>query len=200
MDGGCFNFSGREGSWVEECHFEALGDDNLIVKGYPAYCINAVDASTFDLVHAAVRFERLQPTVGFYQDLEEDDKWQVQPGDTLTVMDPLGRAIAARPVVVEVEKTDRGVRVCVDRSIRGLRAGVDYEESLTFFSEDCCLSGFVVKNNFFRSAVRFGLLLKSHDGLVEGNHFEGHSEQATAMENNCQEFNGIPYNLLIRNN
>jgi hypothetical protein len=51
-------FSGRGGPWVEDCRFEAIGDDNLIIKGFRAHCINIVDACTFDLVHGAGRFNR----------------------------------------------------------------------------------------------------------------------------------------------
>lgn len=197
---GCFNFSGREGPWVEDCHFEAIGDDNLIIKGYRAHCINVVDPYTFDLVHGGARFNRPQRDYTFYQTADTDRKWQVRTGDTLTVMDPLKREIASRPVVVEVEKQEFGIRVRADRKIPDLRTGTDYEKSLAFFNDDCCLAGFVVKNNVFKSAVRFGFLLKSHDGLIEGNHFEGNSDQAICMLNTYQEYNGIPSNLTIRKN
>ena len=197
---GCFNFGGREGPWVEDCYFEALGDDNLIIKGYPAYCINVVDAYTFDLVHAEARFIRPQPDIEAYRSWDKDDKWMVQPGDTLTVMDPVERAIASRPVVLEVNDLANGVRVRVDRKIPGLRAGTDYEKASTFFNDDACLSGFVVRNNVFKSAVRFGFLLQSHDGLVENNLFERHSDQSICIINSYQEFHSIPSNLLIRGN
>ena len=102
--------------------------------------------------------------------------------------------------MVDIDDAGTGVRVRVDRKIPNLRTGYDYEKSLSFLNDDCCQSGFVVKNNVFKSALRFGFLLKSHDGLVEGNHFEGHSDQAICMLNTYQEFNGIPSNLLIRKN
>ncbi len=197
---GCFNFGGREGPWVEDCYFEALGDDNLIIKGFRAYCINVVDPYTFDLVHAILRFVKDQPDFAFYQKRDEENKWMVQPGDTLTVMDPVKREIVSRPRVVEAKKIKYGVRVRVDRKIPGLRVGTDYEKSLSFLNKDACLPGFVVRNNVFKSAVRFGFLLKSHDGLIEGNVFERHSDQSVCILNTYQEFNGIPYNLLIRNN
>ncbi len=197
---GCFNFGGREGPWVEDCYFEALGDDNLVVKGFRAYCIQVLDPFTFDLVHARLRFDRPQPGFDFYRRRDGDNKWMVQPGDTLTVMDPVEKAIVSRPVAVEVTELEFGVRVRVDRKIPGLRVGTDYEKSLSFLNDDACLPGFVVRNNVFKSAVRFGFLLKSHDGLVEGNLFERHSDQSICMLNTYQEFNGIPSNLLLRDN
>ncbi|TRZ92213.1 hypothetical protein D4R89_01580 [bacterium] len=197
---GCFNFGGREGPWVEGCYFEALADDNLIIKGFPGYCINVVDPYTFDLVHAEGRFDWPQSDLEAYRRRDEDNKWMVQPGDTLTVMDPVERAIASRPVVLEVNDLTYGVRVRVDRKIPGLRAGTDYEKASSFFNDDACLSGFVVRNNVFKSAVRFGFLLKSHDGLVENNLFERHSDQSICALNTYQEFNNIPSNLLIRGN
>ena len=197
---GCFNFGGREGPWVEGCYFEALADDNLIIKGYPAYCINVVDSHTFDLVHARLRFDWHQPDLEAYRRRDKNHKWMVQPGDTLTVMDPVERAIASRPVVLEVNDLSNGVRVRVDRKIPGLRAGTDFEKAATFFNDDACLAGFVVRNNVFKSAVRFGFLLKSHDGLVENNLFERHSDQSICALNTYQEYNNIPSNLLIRGN
>lgn len=198
---GCFNFGGREGPWVEDCHFEALGDDNLIVKGYRGHCINVVDPYTFDLVHANLRFVRPQPSFQDYLRRDQDNKWMAEPGDTLTVMDLGIREIVSRPVVLEVNNIAHGVRVRVDRRIPGLRAGTDYEKDLSFLNEDACQPGFVVMNNVFKSAVRFGFLLKSHDGLVAGNVFEGNSDQAICILNTYQEFNGgTPANLLIRDN
>jgi hypothetical protein len=197
---GCFMFSGRGGPWVEDCRFEAIGDDNLIIKGFRAHCINIVDVYTFDLVHGAGRFNRPQPDFASYLTRDEHHNWQAQPGDTLTVMDPRERTIACRPVVTEVDELQYGVRIHVDRKIPNLRVGTDYEDALAFFNDDCCLSGFVVRNNVFKNAIRFGFLLKSHDGLVEGNHFEGNSDQAICMLNTYQEYNGIPYNLIIRKN
>ena len=35
---------------------------------------------------------------------------------------------------------------------------------------------------------------------MEGNHFEGNSDQAICMLNTYQEYNGILYNLIIRKN
>jgi hypothetical protein len=197
---GCFMFSGREGPWVEDCYFEAIGDDNLIIKSFRAHCINVVDPNTFDLVHGTGRFDRPQPDFASFLTRDRDHKWQVQPGDALTVMDPRQRAIASRPVVTKVEELHYGVRVRVDREIPNLRVGTDYEDALAFFNDDCSLAGFVVRNNVFKNAVRFGFLLKSHDGLIEGNHFEGNSDQAICMLNTYQEYNGIPYNLVIRKN
>jgi hypothetical protein len=115
-------------------------------------------------------------------------------------MDPVERALTSRPVVLEVNDLANGVRVRVDRKIPGLRAGTDFEKAATFFNDDACLAGFVVRNNVFKSAVRFGFLLKSHDGLVENNLFERHSDQSICALNTYQEYNNIPSNLLIRGN
>ena len=102
---------------------------------------------------------------------DKEHKWLARRGDTLTVMDPVERTIACRPVVTDFEPLEYGVRIRVDQKIPNLRIGTDYEASCSFLNDDCCLAGFVVRNNIFKSAVRFGFLLKSHDGLVEGNHY-----------------------------
>lgn len=198
---GCFNYGGRQGPWVENCYFEAIGDDNLIIKGFRAYCINVVDSKTFDLAHAQHRFLGNQMEFSDYLKRDKNnDKWMVRAGDNLTVVDPVKEKIIARPKVTEVTDLQYGVRIKVDKPIPGLAAGTDFEKSLSFFNEDASLAGFVVKNNIFKSAVRFGFLLKSHDGFIDGNVFERHSDQSIAMINTWQEFGSFAYNLIIKNN
>jgi hypothetical protein len=62
------------------------------------------------------------------------------------------------------------------------------------------LPGFVVKDNKFVNAPRFGFLLKSHDGLVSDNTFKNHSDQSIAMINTYQEIGGRVYDIMIRGN
>ena len=52
-----------------------------------------------------------------------------------------------------------------------------------------------------RNGVRFGFLLKSHHGLIEGNVFDGHTGPAIMMANTHQEFGGtIAREIVIRGN
>ncbi len=44
------------------------------------------------------------------------------------------------------------------------------------------------------------MLLKSHHGVIEGNHFENYCSHAIAMMNTWQEFGPIAHHVTIRDN
>jgi len=197
---GCFNVNGREGPWVEGCTFNALGDDNLIIKGIGAYIIDVVNDSTFTLVKARHKF--VYPLLDFetYRKRDTNNKWHVREGDLLEVVDPLQGRVISEPKVTKVELLKNGIQVTVDRTIPGIRKGTSADSSITIFNQSNSLPGFVVKNNKFFNAPRFGFLLKSHDGVIINNHFKNHSDQSITMINSYQEFGSRSYNILIKGN
>jgi hypothetical protein len=197
---GCFNVNGREGPWVEGCTFNALGDDNLIIKGTGAYIIDVVNDSTFALVSARHKFD--YPLLDFetYRKRDTNYKWHVREGDLLEVVDPLQGRLISEPKVTKVELLKNGIQVTVDRTIPGIRKGTSADSSITIFNQSNSLPGFVVKNNKFFNAPRFGFLLKSHDGVIINNHFKNHSDQSITMINSYQEFGSRSYNILIKGN
>ncbi len=197
---GSYNANGREGPWVEGCRFDALGDDNLVIKGTGAYVVDVVDDSTFALVRARHRF--MYPPLSFETYLARDSvsKWEVRPGDLLEIVDPLLGRIVSEPRVVRTDTLPNAVLVTTDRPVPGLRVGTSADSSLTVLNQSNTLPGFVVKNNEFRNAPRFGFLLKSHNGVVLDNVFVNHSDQSIAMINTYQEFGGRVYNILIQGN
>ncbi|ANJ27790.1 right-handed parallel beta-helix repeat-containing protein [Agromyces aureus] len=68
------------------------------------------------------------------------------------------------------------------------------------FNPDRMGNGFVFKNNVVRSPGR-GILLKSGDGVIEGNTFEGGDKAIMiATENEADSHGGAAYDLKIRNN
>lgn len=198
---GSYNACGREGPWVEDCTFNALGDDNLVIKGYRAFVIDVVNDSTFALVHARHRFT---DSPGNWWSLEEYEvsgqKWEVAPGDQIEIIDPLKKKVVSKPKVIKTELRSNSVVVTTDQPVTGIRKGVNPDSSLHIVNRSNSLPGFVVKNNKFLNAPRFGLLLKSSDGLIVNNTFENHCEKSIAMVNHCQEFGAHVENILIKGN
>tara|TARA_B110000037_G_scaffold111598_1_gene128741 strand:+ start:5014 stop:6951 length:1938 start_codon:yes stop_codon:yes gene_type:complete len=197
---GCFNMGGREGPWVEDCNFNALGDDNLIIKGKGAYVVDVVNDSTFALVRARDRYLYPPLSIDTYQTRDSLNKWDVVAGDPLTVIDPLQKKIISEPLVAKIQLLPNSILVTTDRPIPGIRSGTSSDSSLIILNKNTCLPRFVVKNNKFYNGIRFGLLLKSHDGIIENNLFENHSDQAIAMVNTYQEIGDRVYNILIKGN
>ncbi len=197
---GCFNVNGREGPWVEGCTFNALGDDNLIIKGTAAYIIDVVNDSTFALVNSRHRFVYPPLSYETYSIRDSLDKWVVSPGDKLEIVDPIEKRIIAEPLVTQVETLSNSVLITIDQPIPDIRAGISPDSSISVFNQSNSLAGFVVRDNKFFNAPRFGFLLKSHDGIIERNHFKNHSDQSITMINTYQEFGGRAYNILIKDN
>jgi len=197
---GCFNMNGREGPWVENCKFNSLGDDNLIIKSTGAYVVDVINDSTFALVRTVHKYIYPQPSFNSFMKRDSVEKWEVVPGDLLEVVDPLQGKIISEPVVINTEILPYSILVTVDRPIHGMRIGTSIDSSIVVFNQNNSLQGFVVKNNTFLNAPRFGFLLKSHDGIIKNNLFKNHSDQSIAMINSYQEFGGRVYNILIRGN
>jgi hypothetical protein len=197
---GCFNVNGREGPWVEGCTFNSLGDDNLVIKGLGAYVIYVKNDSVFTLVQANHRFDYPPLPFDTYTKRDSTERWEVLPGDLLEIVDPLQGRIISEPYVTKTEKLPIGILVTIDRPIKGIQAGTSSDSSLIIFNQSNCLPRFVVKNNKFSNAPRFGFLLKSHDGIIENNHFVNNSEQSITMINTDQEIGGRCYNILIKGN
>jgi hypothetical protein len=197
---GSFNVNGRVGPWVEGSTFNALGDDNLVIKGTGGYIIDVKNDSTFALVRAKHRFK--YPPLSFEEYARRDSvtKWTVTKDDLLEIYDPLSREITSEPVVTKTERLENSVLVTVDRPIPKIREGTTSDSSLTVLNQSNALPGFVVKDNKFLNAPRFGFLLKSHDGLVSDNTFKNHSDQSIAMINTYQEIGGRVYDIMIRGN
>ena len=198
---GSYNASGREGPWVEDCTFNALGDDNLVIKGYRAFVIDVVNDSTFALVRARHRFTESPNNWWSLEEYEDSGQiWEVAPGDQLEIIDPLKKKVVSKPKVIKTEQRSNSVLVTTDRPVQGIRKGVNPDSSLHIVNRSNSLPGFVVKNNKFLNAPRFGLLLKSSDGLIINNTFENHCEKSIAMVNHCQEFGAHVENILIKGN
>jgi len=196
---GIFFVGGRAGPWVEDCELNAIADDNLVIKGWRGMCINVVDAKTFDLIRPNLRFTG-HLGVEHYRKSAKHRRFPVQEGDTLVVVDPKLKKIYARPKAIKVVDSPDGTRVTLDRELPGVAAGTNPSIDCSFFNEAESLPGFVVRNNVFKNGVRFGFLLKSHHGLVEGNHFENYCSHAIAMMSTWQEFGPVSHHVTIRNN
>lgn len=196
---GIYFAGGRAGPWIENCEFNAIADDNLVIKGLQGMCTEVVDARTFDLIVPAIRCNARQ-SLEHYRKIADRCRFPVQQGDALIVVDPKQKRVIARPVAVNAEASPFGTRVTLDRELPGIEAGVDPDTGYSFFNDAESLPGSVVRNNIFKNGVRFGLLLKSHHCVVEGNRFENYCSHAITMMNTWQEFGPITHHVTIRNN
>lgn len=196
---GMFFAAGRAGLWVEDCEFNAIADDNLVIKGVQGMCTQVIDARTFDLISPAIRCGTPK-SLEHYRENAARCRFPVQPGDALVVVDPKQKRVIARPTAVAVESSPYGTRVTLDQDLPQVEAGMESDKDCSFFNDGECLPGSVVRNNVFKNGVRFGMLFKSHHAVIEGNRFENFCSHAIAMMNTWQEFGPISHHVTIRNN
>lgn len=80
--------------------------------------------------------------------------------------------------------------------------GAHKDKNTTYFLNlNLSSSNFVFRNNTFRNVRRFGILMQSHDGIVEGNTFESISASAIVVRNSSGWPEGFATgNIVIRNN
>ncbi|MFQ5808430.1 MAG: right-handed parallel beta-helix repeat-containing protein [Armatimonadota bacterium] len=167
----------RPAPWIEGCTFEGMADDGANFYSKGAFCTEVVSDTEFVLTRHA----------------------PMEVGARVLVFDPqpglkLGEAR------VEAVAVGRGSqRVRLDRAIPGVRTGSEKADP-QFFNIDSA-GGFVFRNNTFRNIRRFGILIDSRDGLIEGNRFEGTSFNGVVVHNDPDWPEGFATgNVIIRGN
>lgn len=166
---GIFTTNQRNGPWIEECHFQGMGDDAVVLKN----------------------------TVGHYKGASQDPSrpyrigaekgWlSVLPGDRLAVYDMSRRTLISRHEVTAVSsKYPWGDKnVALDRAL-----SVDEnDEDVWIYNLDNQCNGFVLKNNTFMDHRRWGVLCSGADGSIISNQFVRSQNSAIYLVNSDNYF------------
>jgi hypothetical protein len=167
----------RPAPWVEGCTFEGMADDGANFYGKGAYCTEVISDTEF--------------TLTLHAPMEE--------GDRILVFDPRPGVKLGEARVAGVERGNGTQRVKLDGPIPGVRTGSEKADP-QFFNIDAA-GGFVFRNNKFRNIRRYGILIDSRDGLIEGNRFEGTSSNGVTIHNDPDWPEGFATgNVIIRGN
>ena len=177
---GFYCISNRTGPWIENCVFDATGDDAIVLKGWGANGVAKPDACTLVLAP--------RPT---YE--EGTHVFAVRAGDTIRVCDPTRSALLAEFRIAAAEQVERGKgrppawRVTADRDLDAIAPGADRRDPI-FYNDDTMSGHFVVRGNTLRNVRRWGLVCMSHHGVIEGNTVERTSAQAVLFTSNDAGF------------
>lgn len=178
--------SNRIGPWIEDCLFEGISDDSLVIYARP-----------FSVV------EQLAPTRLKISRLSDKNnamplyKGEVVVGDVLDFLNPETGVVLASATVTSYDKAAQVIEL--DHAVSGLSPGIDKRKTQIW--NRAMGSGFVMKNNVLKNSRRYGVYLKASNGLIEGNHFEGLSSCAITLHNEPHAPNGpFCHNVTIRNN
>lgn len=172
----------RVGPWVEGCTFEGMADDGANLYAHPVNVAEVVSDTEF----------LIAPVAGW------------QEGDMILGFEPKeGRVLGrARVVSAAMNRETMKIRLVLDAPIPGMQVSKPRDKTATYFlNMDLSSSNFVFRDNTFRNLRRFGILMQTHDGVVEGNTFEGVSASALVVRNSPGWPEGFATgNILLRNN
>ncbi len=167
----------RPGPWIEGCTFEGMADDGANFYSKGAFCTEIISETEFVLSAHAL----------------------MEVGACVLVFDPKPGQKLGVANVVAVQRERGTQRVTLDAPIPGVRTGSQKTDP-QFFNVDCA-GGFVFRNNTFRNVRRFGILIDSRDGLIEGNRFEATSSNGVVVHNDPDWPEGFATgNVIIRGN
>ncbi|KXX66813.1 hypothetical protein AVL50_30230 [Flammeovirga sp. SJP92] len=176
----CIHVSGSKfGPWVENCLFEGYSDDAVNLKAVRKYILK-------------------QPQKN--QILTKGGG--VLKGDILRFFNPREGILLDEAYVINVERQEKSLFLLTfNKSINGLtQFGEDKRKDIAYIDTQACES-FIFRNNTFRNARRYGMLLQSNYGVIENNVFENLSQCAIAINNGVDWGEGfVAHDILIKNN
>jgi hypothetical protein len=172
----------RIGPWVEGCTFEGMSDDGANLYAHPTHVVRVISEQEFDI----------GPTVDW------------RPGDLILGFEPTRGEVLGKAQVVSASANQgtASTHLTLDRPIPGMKVSENADRNATYFMNlNLSSSNFVFRNNTFRNVRRFGILMQTHDGLVEDNTFEGVSSSSIIVRNSAGWPEGFATgNIVIRGN
>lgn len=175
----CIHVNGSNfGPWVENCLFEGYSDDAVNLKAAKRYILKKIN------------------------DYELVVKYNVIVGDIIRVFNPReGILVGKSEVVSSTFIGDNKMHIVLKEGITSpIQVGEDKLNDIIYIDTRSCES-FVFRNNTFRNARRFGMLLQSSYGIIERNVFENLSQCAISMNNGVDWGEGfVSHDIVIRNN
>ena len=172
----------RIGPWVQGCTFEGMSDDGANLYAHPTNVLRVISKREFDI----------GPTVDW------------RPGDLIMGFEPIRGEVLGKARVMSATLTSDPVstHLILDQPIAGMKASDLVDRNTTYFMNlNLSSSNFVFRDNTFRNVRRFGILMQTHDGLVENNTFDGVSASAIIVRNSAGWPEGFATgNIVIRGN
>ena len=169
---------GKFGPWIENSLFEGYSDDAVNLKATMRHIL-----------------KQISPT-------ELIMKYQVVKGDILRIYNPReGKLIGTFNVIENKFLGDGEMRITLDKPVPlELNVGDTKKNDIAYLDNQSNES-FVIRNNTFRNARRYGILIQASNGLIERNYFENLSQSAITLINGVDWGEGfIAHNITINQN
>lgn len=169
---------GKFGPWIENSLFEGYSDDAINMKATKAHIL-----------------QQLSPT-------EIIVKQGVRKGDVIKIFNPReGLLIGQFEVIANKFLGEGKMHITLHKAIeQKLEVGENKRNDIAYVDTQSNES-FVIRNNTFRNARRYGILIQSTNGIIERNMFENLSQAGISIINGVDWGEGfIANNIVINNN
>lgn len=175
----CFHINGGKfGPWIENSLFEGYSDDAINMKASRSYILKQ-ESPTELLVKPAAR-----------------------KGDIIRIFNPReGKLIGKYNVIENKFIKGVGMLVTLDKTVgQKLNVGTSKKNDL-IYNDSKSNESFVIRNNTFRNARRYGILVQNSNGMIERNLFENLSQSAITLNNGVDWGEGfIAHDIVINQN
>lgn len=178
--------SNRTGPWVEDCVFEGISDDSLVIYARPFSVVEQLSSTKLKIS----RLSNQNKAMPLYEG-------ELVVGDVLDFLNPETGIVLGTAAVTAYDVDARTIDL--DTPVSGLSPGIDKQKTQIW--NRAMGKGFVMRNNIVRNSRRYGIYLKASNGLIEGNTLEGLSSCAITLHNEPRAPNGpFCHDVIIRNN
>ncbi|EIT84857.1 glycosyl hydrolase family protein [Fictibacillus macauensis ZFHKF-1] len=184
------------GLWIQDSTFEAVGDDNLIVKNAGALLKEVKNEHTFVLIGRPREGNSVFPPL------------LLSPKDTFRIYDPKKDNVTHSVTVQSVsqQKVNNHIEYTITTkepitdSLDVFREGSNFSKQQIWYNDATANAHFVFKNNVIKYARRYAMAIMGNDGLIENNYIYASQANAISLHNDGL-FNGFaPKGTLIRYN
>lgn len=169
---------GKFGPWIENSLFEGYSDDAVNMKATKAHIL-----------------EQISPN-------EIIVKQNVRKGEVIKIFNPReGILIGVYEIIANKFLGDGKMHLTLNKPIgQKLEVGETKKNDIAYVDSQSNES-FVIKNNTFRNARRYGILVQSTNGIIERNMFENLSSAGITIYNGVDWSEGfVANNILINRN
>ncbi len=183
----------RIGPTIEDCYFEGMLDDSINLSQNTLMASEIISDTTFRMAKA-----------------EGPKRWgkdtsSVWVGDELMVFYPVTGEYIGPFKVASVNENAREI-ITFEKPIPNvvagqIRSGID-KNATHFYNLNMCNSGFIIRNNTFMPQRRHAMLVRSPNGLIEGNTIEEVGGHGVLLANEYGHFyeGPFPQNIVVRSN
>lgn len=175
----CFHVNGGKfGPWIENSLFEGYSDDAINMKATRAVILE--QKSSTELIV----------------------KQTVKKGDVIRIFNPREGILIGQYEVIENKFLGNAkMQIILDKPIDQKLDVGDTKKNDIIYVDTQSNESFVIRNNTFRNARRYGILLQNSYGIIERNMFENLSQSAISAYNGADWGEGfVAHNIVINQN